>query len=118
MDVGPFGMESPDAWLEVSSPACDWNSQTSAVMLMWLSALGGCSIVRCVGDVAVEVLWGAEALGVWSPDVTLERSTTRKVGSLSILMPWASDSGREVTTDSRPLFSPSGYTTWLSDCKS
>ena len=52
-NVGHFGVELPDAWLEVSSTACDRSCQTSAVMLMWLSALGGCSIVRCIGEVGI-----------------------------------------------------------------
>ena len=117
-DVGLFGVELTNAWLEVSSTAHDSSSWTSVVMLVWLSALGGCSIARCEGEVGVKVLQGAEALATQSPAVNWERSTCRNVGSLSILTPWASDSGRGVTTGSRPPFSPSGYTTWHSNCKS
>ena len=105
-DVGLFRVELSNAWLEVSSTACDRRSQNSAVMLMWLSALGGCSIVRWVGEVGVKVLWGAEALGAWSPGVFEERSTSRKAESLNIHMPWVSDSGSGVSTRSRDPFNP------------
>ena len=57
---------------------------------MWLSALGGCSIARCVGEVRVKVLHGAEGLGTQSPVVNWERSTCRNVGLLSMLMLWVS----------------------------
>ena len=91
-DVGLFWVEPPNAWLEVFSTACDRSSQMSAVMLMWLSALGGHSIVRWEEEVGVEVLQGAEAMGTWSPGVTLERSTCRNAGlwadSLKYLHCW------------------------------
>ena len=106
-DDGLFRVELPNAWLEVSSTVCDKSSWMSVVMLMLLGALGGCSMVRCVGEVGVKVLWEAEALGVQSPAVNWERSTCRNVGSSSIFTLWASDSGRDVTTGSRPPFSPS-----------
>ena len=67
-DTGLFGVEFPDAWLEVSSAAHNKSSLTSVVMLMWLSTLGECALGRC------------------------ERSTCRRVGSsLNALAPWASD---------------------------
>ena len=55
-DVGLSGVESPDAWLEVSSIAHDRSSQTSAVMLMWLSVLGRCSMVKWEGEDDVQFL--------------------------------------------------------------
>ena len=55
MDTGLFGVKLPKAWLEVSSAVCDKSSWTSAVMLMWSLTLGGCSMVRCVGEVGIEV---------------------------------------------------------------
>ena len=62
-DVDPFGREFLDTWLEVSSTAHDRSSQISVVMLMWVSALGGCSIVRWEEGVGVDVLQGAETSG-------------------------------------------------------
>ena len=121
-DGGLFGVESPNAWLEVSSIACDKSSWTSAVMLMWLAVLGGHSIGRWEGEGGIEVLQGAGALGIWSPSVTHERSTSRneglQVGSPSISMPQTSDPDSEVHTSSKPPLSPSGYTTWSPHCKS
>ena len=91
-------VEPPDAWLEVSNIAWDNSSQTSAVMLMWLSALGGCSMARWEGEDGVEVLRGAEASGTWFPSVTQERSTDRNDGSWmgvpNIFTPWANDAVR------------------------
>ena len=118
MDVSLFGVELPNAWLEVSSAACDRNSWTSAVMLKWLSDLGGCSRVSCVGEVGAKVLWGAEASGTQLPGVNWERFTYKNVGSSSILALQDSDSGSDVTISSRLLLIPSRYTTWLSNCKS
>ena len=63
VDAGLFRLELPKAWLEVFSTACDKSSWTSEVLLMWLSTLGGCSMVRCVGEVGIEVLWGGLGLG-------------------------------------------------------
>ena len=106
MDVGLFGVESPEAWLEVSSIACERSSRTSAVMLMWLSVLGGCSMVRWEGEGGVKVPRGAGALGIRSPSVTWERSTSRNeglwAGSPSVSMPWMSDPDSEVSTTPSP----------------
>ena len=75
-------------------------------MLMWLSALEGHSVVRWEGEVDVEVLQGAEVLGIWSPSVTWERSTERNEGLWmhlpSVFMPWTSDSDKEASTGSKP----------------
>ena len=38
-------------------------------------------MVRWEGEDSVEVLWGAEALGIWFPSVTQERSNSRNEGS-------------------------------------
>ena len=61
-EVGLSGVESPIAWLEVSSIACDRSSQTLVAMLMWLSVLGRCSMARWEGEDGVEVLWGSQGL--------------------------------------------------------
>ena len=59
---------------------------------MWLSDLGGHSMVKCKEEVGVEVLLGAEASGVQSPGVTQESSTSKNkdlhAGPPSVSMPW------------------------------
>ena len=79
-------------------------------MLMWLSALGGHSIVRWEGEVGVDVLQGTETLGEWPPSVNWERSTDRneglQTGSPSIFMPWTIIPDREISTGSKPPFNP------------
>ena len=73
-------------------------------------------MARGMGEVDVEVLPGIRALELHSSPVNCERSTCRRVdSSLSALVPWASDPGKEVTTGTRHPFSPSGYTTCVSD---
>ena len=100
-DVGLFGVESLDASLEVSRIAHDRSSWTSAVMLMWLSALGRCSMARWDGEGGVNVMQGAGALGIWSPGVTWGSSTSKDeglwAGLPSISMPWVSVPDSEVT---------------------
>ena len=122
MHVGLIGVESPNAWLQVPSIPHDKSSWTLVVMMMWLSILGGCSMVKWEGEGGVEVLWGARTFGIWSPGVIWERSTSRNddlwAGLPSISMPWMSDPDSEVCTSSKPLFSPLGYTTWSPHCKS
>ena len=115
-DVGLFGVGSPNAWLEVSSIACDMSSWTLVIMLMWLSVLGVHSIARWEGEDGVKVLWRTGALGIWSPSVTSERSTSRNEGSWvelpSASQPWRSGPHSKVWTSSKSPFSPFGYTTW------
>ena len=106
----------------MSSAACDRSSWTSADMLMWLGALGGCSTARWEGGIGVDVLQGAATPGKWSPSVNWGRYTGRKegswAGSPSVFMPWTSAPDREVSTGSRHLFNPLGYTTWSPHCRS
>ena len=49
-------LESPNTWLKVSSIAHDRSSQTSVVMLIWLSVLKGHSMVRWEVEGGVKVL--------------------------------------------------------------
>ena len=62
--------------------------------------------MRWEGGVGVDVLWGAETSGKWSPSVNQGRSTDRNeglwAGSPSVFMPWTSAPDREVSTGSRP----------------
>ena len=95
--------------------------QTSAVMLMWLSALGGHSIVKWEGGVDVDVLQVAEILGwvdppVWTGRGPLIGMKGSQAGSPSVFMPWTSAPDREISTGSKPPFNPSGYTTWFPPC--
>ena len=112
------GEELPDAWAG-GIKYCMWQELLDLSNHADMAPdLGGCSRAICVGEVGAEVLQGAEALGTWSPAVNWERSTCKNVGSSSIPVPQASDSGSDVTTGSRPPLSPSRYTTQLSNCKS
>ena len=89
------------------------------VMLTWLSALGEGSIAGHVGEVEVEPLLRNRVFNSCSSIVNCEMSTCRKVGlSLSIVVPWDNDSGRVIITGTKHVFSPSGYTTQASACKS
>ena len=115
------------AFLGWNSPTPGWRCPAQHVIggpgpqqSCWFGYLlwGGSFMAKCVGEVSVEAQWGAEALGTLSPVVNWERSTCRNVSLSSILALQASDSGSNVTTGSRAPLSPSGCSTWLSDCKS
>ena len=120
--LASLGRVPPMLGCRWSSIAHDRSSQTSAVMLVWVSALGRCSIVRREVRVSVDVLQGAETLGEWSLSVSWGMSTDRNEGSWagtpSIFMPWTSTPDREVSTGSRSPFNPLGYTTQSPHCNS
>ena len=89
------------------------------VMLTWLSALGGGAIARHVGEIEVELPPINGAFDLCLSIVNCERSTCGREGSsLSMVMLWDSDLGRDVVTRTVHPFDPSGYTTQASECKS
>ena len=76
-------------------------------------------MVSHVGEVDVELPLRNGAFNSHPSIMNCERSTCKRVGlSLSMVMPWDSDLGRDVITRTKHLFSPLGYTTQASECKS
>ena len=71
-----------------------------------------------MGEVKVEPPPSNGALNSCPSIMNCERSTCKRVGSsLSIVVLWDSDLGRDVMTRTKHPFSPLGYTTQDSECK-
>ena len=69
-DVGLLSIVPPEAGLQVSSMAWDKSLWSSVAILGWVAVVLGYSMADCREEGGIEVLQGAETLGVWSPSVT------------------------------------------------
>ena len=107
MDTSLLGVETPDLWLEVSRTAQDNSFLTSAVMLVWLSALAWPSWLGWEGEADIRVLPGSEVHRTWSLVMTWIKVGSQ-VRSLDVVVLWAINTGRGLSLAPDFCLAPQG----------